>query len=228
LLGLVRWAPHFPGSSQQASAARAASPSRHWESSPAEFRDQIETRMRAFKVVRHREPRRLIRTEIVPGRGPQSVRKPRGRLVPEIGRLIRLACVCGWLHDFRNGGVRILQFRGGRALNCVEVALRFDGVGFVRCVPIILRFRRPQANFFRRPFARRTSSAPPPVPLVPRLLLASAASPRLGADVICSGQFSKLCGKNFGWGNKLAQQMVQKKLGFVQQHNVFTRLDDPV
>ena len=26
----------------------------------------------------------------------------------------------------------------------------------------------------------------------------------------------------------LAQQMVQKKLGFVQQHNAFTQLDDPV
>jgi len=203
LLGVVRRRLHLLGPTQPTSAARAASPRGQSEPLPAEVRDWIEMGGRVFGGVA-REPGGLVCAEIILSGRRQDICRVESGFIPEIGRASRLVCVLDRLDRFRIGGVHIFRFCAGRALRCALVALRFDRVRFVLCLPIVLGTRCRGDRFFRGPFARRASSTPPPAPLVPHLLLASAASPRLGGDVDCSGQFSKLCGKNSGWGDTQA------------------------
>ena len=80
-------------------------------------------------------------------------------------------------------------FRSNERAQVVD--LGFDRNRFASCRGIIPRSGCRQRQFFRRLFARRASSAPTSITLAPHLLLAFAASPRLGGDVYCSGQLSK-------------------------------------
>ena len=205
LLGVVRRRFYLFGSSQPASAARAAFSWGQSESSLAEVRDRIETGSRAVEVAGC-DPGGFVRAEIAPGKESQGVRGIESGFTPKIGRARRLVCWLDRLDRSRNNGVRIFRFRTGRARKCALVALRFDRVRFRSCPPTILRLRRWRDRFIRRPLAGLASSVPPPAPLVPHLLLASAASPRLGGDADCSGQFSKLRGKHFGWENTFHRQ----------------------
>ncbi len=96
MLGVVSRRLDLLGSSQPASAARAAVACRKSEPLPSELSDRIEMGRRAVEFV-GREPGGLVRvrTEVVPGRRLRGVYKLRSRLIPPIGQARGFGCGFG-------------------------------------------------------------------------------------------------------------------------------------